>query len=283
MEREDLVNEAAVALTEVWNKYAHLKPEGEVRRMGTRAIYFHVGNLYHHLRASGAKDVTMIYPEQYAAEGRAVCPIERHQVRRHGHVEPQLESLVAREDLERLPMPDFRGPSADAVRKIFSDVARAIREDDGYSLVEAAGKLNYNQRGEVRMNGGATVTGPQEPDVQREAALADIESAKVVVAKAKIAAKVVSAPKTELTGKHAKLPGKRQVAAAEAAERVASFKKGQRVKYKGGGRAPGLKAGTVMTVLGSVKSKGRMYLRLSCGPEGSKRLVGMSGALVSKV
>jgi hypothetical protein len=270
MEREDLVQEAAYALTEVWNKYAHLKPEGELRRMGTRAIYFHVGNLYHHLRAFGAADVTMVYPEQRLAEDRGACPIERHQVKHDGRVEPQLESLIARENIETLAMPDFRGPSADAVRKIFSDVARAVRDDDGYSLVEAARKLNYNQRGGIKMNGGAV--GPESPYDEQDVTLETLEE--------------VAEPEVKKAKKNAvptKVAKAARVSVDAAAARVATFKPGQRVKYKGGGRAPNLKAGEVMTVLGSVKSKGRMYLRLSVGPAGSKRLVGMSAALVSKI
>ena len=287
LEREDLLSEAALVLTEIWNKYAHVKPEGELRRMGTRGFFNHIGNLFHHTRAYGAKDAHIVYPdartsdEGFGYRGRGADPVDVAFLKRHGRVEPQLESLVAREDLERLPVPDFRGPSADAVRKIFSAACRAVREDDGYSLVEAAEKLNYNQRGEVRMNGGATVTGPQEPDVQREAALADIESAKAVVAKAKTAAKVARAPESEKaqTGKAAKA-GAARASAADAEARAASFKKGQRVKYKGGGRTS-LKAGAAMTVLGSVKSKGRMYLRCRTVVDGQN--VTLSGELVSKV
>lgn len=291
LEREDLLSEVALVLTEVWNKYSCIKPELELRKMGTGAIFKHISNVYHHTQAFGTKDARLVYlgsDEDQASP--SVCPIERYQVKRYGKVESQLDSLVVREDLERTPVSDFRGTSANAVKKIFSDVVRAVRDDDGYSLIEAARKLNYTRDGGIRMNGGVT-TGPQEPDTDtgqfteeppKEAPVAHEHVADMLEAN-EVLAKVAKVAKAKPAGKRAKLPGKRRVAATEAAERVGTFKKGQHVKYAGGGRAANLKAGTAMVVLGTITNRGRRYLRLSCGPKGSERQVVMSAARVSKV
>ena len=289
LEREDLMSEAALVLSEIWNKYAHLKPEGELRRMGTRGFFNHIGNVFHRCRAYGAGDAKIVYADALTTDdgfGYQRHPADAAALRRGGSREPQLDSLIMREELETAAAPDFRGASADAVRKIFSDVCRAVREDDGYSLVEAAEKLNYNQRGEVRMIGAVTGGGPMSPEV--EMAEAQEVRAGVLTVGGKSRAvevttvedgvhvtrgkKVAKAPKAEKSDK------KPKATREESDARVGTFKKGQRVKYKGGGRTA-LKAGTQMVVLGSVKSKGRLYVRLQAGDQA----VTLSSALVSKI
>lgn len=269
LEREDLVGEAALVLVEIWNKYAHVKPENELRRMGTRGFFNHIGNVFHRCRAFGAGDAKMVYSDAPAAEDGAAArhPADAVMLRRGGgRAEPQLDSLIARESAETLAVPDFRGPSAAAVRKIFSDVVRAIKEDDGYSLVDAAGKLNYNQRGEVRMN-NAAAGGPESPDTERTEV---IDKPATVERKPKAPAKVAKAKAEKKADRMTR---------EESDARVGMFKAGQRVKYKGGGRTA-IKAGTAMTVLGSVKSKGRLYVRCRTADETN---VTLSSALVSKI
>jgi hypothetical protein len=286
LEREDLLAEVPVALMEVWNMYAAKKSVREIQLIGTRAIHNHVGNVFHHVRSRGAKDAVFISsdvmegagPERFGYGGRVNSHIVDHaMIEKYGKVEPQLERLIAREEIAAIASFDLYGDNlmvpplhGAVVEKTFRDVQKALRDDDGYLLMRAAEQLTYYKNGRVIMTNGS---GPESPDVEvKKAEVKKAEVKKAEVKKAEVKKAEVLAVK-----KASGLPTPEETKA-----RAASFTKGQKVTYRGGGRLADLKTGAALVVIGSVMSKGRAYVRASCGA-GGERKVTVSGELLSKL
>src|SRR5437867_1044103 len=55
LSHDDLLQEAKLVLVEVWNDYAGKIPEIEMRKIGTRAVHFHLGNIWYATESKRSK------------------------------------------------------------------------------------------------------------------------------------------------------------------------------------------------------------------------------------
>jgi len=298
----DLLQEAKCVLVKVWNDYAGRVPEGEMRRVGTRAIHFHLGNIWHSTEAKSRKARVVSLDGESLGEG------DRHPhvvgVRHPATVNTLtgLDALCVRDTLERLALSaserrvlaevmdpsDIRAaqglPSAEAM-KIFGRLRGKIRRafyEGGYSHAGSKTKTKGpGGREEHDMDG---VKGPESPHAENVTTGTPAQPSRKrshkkdskKTPKPKAAKK---APKPKAAKKAPKPKAASTVLSASDTKRAAgAFAKDQRVRYVGGGRAPWLKAGAELVIKGPVECRGRTYVR--CYAVDAQRAVSLSPTLL---
>lgn len=309
---EDMLQEAKLALVEVWNKYAGNVPEIEMRRMGTRAVHFHLGNIWHSTEAKSRKAVTVSLdrePENHPSLGEQSIPGKKYPAT---VVQPAaLDRLVVRDEIERLKLSaEERTLFAETMAVADGKVAGALpaaaalkifrRRLRGKKASKTFGSLSHKIRGVLRgykKPGGAGIhndggrgrkekknmdinVGIVSPDLP--AVLPQVTPCTYEVAEQPKAPKAPKAPKTQKAPKakkQIKIERTGAMSASDTKKTSAAFKKGAHVTYKGGGRAPWLKTGTTLLVKGTVVSRGRTYVR--CFAVNAKKPVSLSSALLA--
>lgn len=255
-QREDLMQEANITLVEVFNRYHGAVPEIEMRKIGTRSVFFHVGNLYYRAKSKRAGGEALTISNDEPMINRAEFSgsvIDLAYVRRRDG-QNQLDGVILMQEIERacadsaearealraaLVTGDYApsGLDGDAARRIFRRVQKTVREAtyrDGYRSEEE------------------TMDGLETPDVNPGPAAPAEAAKKKSKAKAPKAAKPKPAAKARRSADDTK-------------KAAGAFKKDQTVTYAGGARAGWLKKGASLTVLGTVVSRGRTYVRCLAG------------------
>jgi hypothetical protein len=277
--RDDLLQEAKLTLVKVWNKYSGALSEHDLRRCGTRAMYYHFIKMLQKSKSRGRASAVLVTLDGRSADWKS-CE----------HRQDALAGLIIREeigDVVSAPaaaalLAEDAGMSANqvaAARALFgtggsSAVGRKVRRRlyrDGYVRVD----VENNRHAE----GGAMETltkGPMDPD--DEVFSPD---------------KGDAAPPPELA-QLLTIPPAQRVRRARASAKKKSlrprppvaeavpfpFAPGEKVTYLGGGRALWLQPGAELVVKGPwTHPSGRLYA--SCRSVAEKRAVVISTALLS--
>jgi hypothetical protein len=285
---EDMLQEAKFVLVQVYQRYVGKVPEIEMRRIGTRAVRFHLANIWHATEAKSRKAIVISIDGQTLELNGALNSDRLPYVVDVQHsaavtMPTSLDSVILREEMARADLSEderrllvdmMRVGDDRAVGELPSDQARKIfRRLRGkvQHVVDGAGykysrcTLSDGGRGheEKTMNTNRPIQKrPEEPDLSVSTPL------KAAVPAAVPAAKKSKAKSTVMS-------------ASDTKKLSSSFKKGQHVTYAGGGRASWLKAGAVLLVKGVVESRGRAYVR--CFAIDAKKHVSLSSALLAPV
>jgi len=264
--------------------------EPELRRIGGAAVYKHVGNLYLRSRAvKRGRDVSFVTTDAVEFEGPGGAGKENLQIWKKLYEQSRdlpLERLILieavdtvaswmtddeRRSLETEISPSdlrpARGIPGDG--KTFQSVKKKLQDvltRDGYLDVRAYAVTTKPKREE------SMETQIESPDVAQAPSTETVEKPKRSHKK-KFQADDLLKPR----GPRPSKKDARQ-SATQTKQDSKAFKKGQSVEYLGGGRAGWLKKGVKLEVLGTVMSRGRMYVR--CVTARDKKKVSLSSLVI---
>lgn len=313
LQREDLMQEARLTLVEVFEKYAGKVPELDLRKMGTRSVFFHVGNLYYRAasQSRGGMIVSPLEKDEDAVVRRA--KLRGRRIREDVKLTAKSPRRLRRGVGMSLPL-EGSYDDGDVIENIADMLAarRGGRVDalDGMILMEAvervaaesdearavlASVLDVSDTRPAGPLDGAAFRRVQKKvrallyaDGYRRQEATDPETEDDMTPDSPdetVAAETPAAPKAAKKATAAKAPkakpeAAKKVSAAETKAASEKFKKDQQVTYKGGARASWLKSGAALKVLGTVVSRGRTYVR--CYAESQKKGVTLSASHLSK-
>lgn len=177
---DDQMQEARLVLTQVWQRYSRVKPEGELRRIGTQAVIFHLESLWRMSQAlsrggDGGAERTRLRALKGHAPASVVCMLSldanieetgdvtlgllSRDVRKLSTQPQALDSLVMREALDRTLTPEeavaLRGmldPEAEPAGPMKnSGLFRRLRKKV-YGAVRGGGYTSVGKKRGVRKN-----------------------------------------------------------------------------------------------------------------------------------
>src|SRR5690242_2916607 len=276
-QREDVHQEAYVALMEIWNKYSATHCLDELQKMGRRAIFYHTASVHaRHMRDMvgsrkcapiGVDVESYISPDH--AEGRMrvkdilvannIPTPGRHRDICHDRlvVRDMVSRIAAKSDEARTVLVSLldlgdRLPGEQRDTDVFNWVRKEVRAvlHEGYTR-----RGTYNTKGD-KMN----ETGTMSPD--ETGTTPAQEKAAEKPAKPAAKPRVPKVQKAASGGKkEAEKAQELGLSMAEKDRVSKSFKKGQPVVYVGGAKAKWLKPGTQMTVEATPVSRAHTYVR----------------------